>query len=69
VHGVEGEGNEENDQVCGSDPLVTGTDREHLGSDGPGNSEGVELLDVGTRPDAGTFNRDENLSLVLDDAR
>ena len=34
--------------------MVASTDREHLGGNGPSNSKGVELLDVSTRPDAGT---------------
>lgn len=68
VHGVERKGHEEADQVCRSDPLVSGTDGEHLWGDGPGDGQGVELLNVGTGPNAGTFNSDENLGLILDNA-
>ena len=68
VHGVEWEGHEEADQVCGGDPLVARTDGEHLRRDGPGDGQCVELLDVGSGPDVGTFDGYEDLGLVLDNA-
>ena len=48
MHHVEGDGDKESDEVGGGDPLVTGADGEHLGGDGPGDGQGVELLDVGS---------------------
>ncbi len=47
-------GDEEANEVGNGDPLVLGTDREHVLGDGPSDGKGVELLNVLTRPDVGT---------------
>jgi hypothetical protein len=67
VHEVEGQWNEEADKVCGSDPLVAGADGKHLGGDRPSDGKGVELLNVCAGPNAGTFDRDKDCGLVLND--
>ena len=68
MHGIEWQGNEEAEQVCDSNPMVTGADREHLRGDGPGDGQGVELLDVGAGPNAGSFNGLKDRGLVLDNS-
>jgi hypothetical protein len=44
------------EEVCNRDPLVFGTDGEHVRGNTPGNGKRVELLDVLTRPDVGAVN-------------
>lgn len=39
-----------------SDPFVAGADAEHVLGDGPGDGEGVELLDVLAGPDVGALD-------------
>lgn len=69
VHDVEWQWSKEANQICRCDPLVASTNGKHLGSNGPSNGECVELLDLGTRPDVGTFRGLENGCLVFDDAK
>jgi hypothetical protein len=66
MHEIEWKRDHEAHKECRSNPLVTGSKREHFRSNGPGNGQGVEHLNVGTRPDVGTFNRHEDVGLVLD---
>lgn len=52
---IEGERSGKADEVGDGDPFVSSTDGEHLWSDGPGDGEGVELLDLRSTPNIGTF--------------
>jgi hypothetical protein len=69
VHDIEREWDEEAKEVCCRNPLVAGADGEQLRRHGPGDGEGVELLDLRARPDVGSFDGLENGRLVFDDAR
>jgi hypothetical protein len=68
VHDVEGERGREADEVGDGDPFVARADGEDFGGDGPGDREGVELLEIDAGPDRGTFDGDEVVGLVVDDA-
>jgi hypothetical protein len=68
VHDVEGERGREADEVGDGDPFVARADGEDFGGDGPGDREGVELLEINAGPDGGTFDGDEVGGLVVDDA-
>ena len=56
MHDVEGQWGEEAEEEGGCHPLIASTDGEHFGRNGPGDGEGVELLNVGAGPDRGTFD-------------
>ena len=58
---------DETNEESQCDPFVAGADAEHVLGQAPGNSEGVELLDVLTGPDVGALDRLQDLSLILDD--
>lgn len=64
----EGDGNDEAENIGDCDPLVLRADGEGVLCDGPGDGEGVELLDVLTRPNVGANETLEDRSLVVDDA-
>lgn len=68
VHDIKGQRGKEANEVGGRDPLVAGADGEHLGGDGPGDGERVELLDLGAGPDVASLGGLEEGGLVLDDA-
>lgn len=53
---VEGERSSEADEISNGDPFVASADGEHLGGDGPGDSQRVELLHLRSTPDVGTFS-------------
>ena len=65
---VEGQRSQEADEEGDGNPLVACPDGEHLGGDGPRDSEGVELLDLSAGPNVGSFGGFENWRLVVDDA-
>ncbi len=69
VHDIEGHrGNEADQERCG-DPLIDGAKGEHFGGNRPRNGKSVELLNLGTGPDVGTFSRLEDGCLILDDTK
>ena len=51
VSEVEGDGDQEAEEVSDGDPLVFGTNGEHLVGHGPSEGQGVVLLNVLARPD------------------
>jgi hypothetical protein len=56
VHEPEWDRSNKAEQIRDRDPLVFGTNREHLGRHTPGNGECVKLLDVLTGPNVGAEN-------------
>jgi hypothetical protein len=66
VQEEEGERNSKSDDVRDRNPLVLGTDGEHVLGDGPGNGQGIELLDILTRPDVGAFDGQKERRLIFD---
>jgi len=57
----------ETDEIGNGDPLVFCADGEGVRGDGPGDGEGVELLDVLAGPDVGPSEALEDGGLVIDD--
>ncbi|QSZ32177.1 hypothetical protein DSL72_001748 [Monilinia vaccinii-corymbosi] len=68
-HDPEWKWDEKSEEICDGYPLVTSADGEHLGGDGPGDCEGVEGLNVCSRPNGCPLNRQEIWSLIFHDAR
>lgn len=62
-------GNEESEEICDGDPLVTGANREHLRGNRPGNCEGVEGLNISSRPNRCSLNSQKVWGLIFDDTR
>ena len=61
-----GNRSQESKEEGNGDPLVFGSNRVHVRRNRPRDGQGVELLDVLTRPDTCTLRGDEDVELVLD---
>lgn len=68
VHQVGWDRDEESDQEGQRNPLVLGSDTEHLGRNAPGYSQGVELLNVLSGPDISALDARQDWCLVLNNA-
>lgn len=68
VHDVEGQGDQEAEEVGCGHPFVALPEGEHLGRHGPGDGVGVDGLDPGAGPDGGSFDGEEDGGLLFDDA-
>ena len=69
VEDVKWEWDNEAEQVCYCDPLVSPANGEEFGSHAPSDGERVELLDVLSTPNVGALDTYQDWSLILDDTK